>query len=96
MVVFLRFGEFVTGGPHFPLTADALKKVFTGEASTEIFGSILHAVCSLFMFPFDLSLMRYVISPIRTFHSFKIYPFWPITQPIGPTHFIKFKHKSSS
>ncbi|KAJ0785611.1 hypothetical protein HanOQP8_Chr02g0045141 [Helianthus annuus] len=46
MVVFLRFGEFVTGGAHFPLTTDALKKVLTGEASTEIFRSILNAVCS--------------------------------------------------
>ncbi|KAM0044232.1 hypothetical protein Hdeb2414_s0010g00350791 [Helianthus debilis subsp. tardiflorus] len=44
MVVFLRFGEFVTGGAHFPLTTDALKKVLTGEASTEIFRSILSAV----------------------------------------------------
>ncbi|KAI3807110.1 hypothetical protein L1987_23032 [Smallanthus sonchifolius] len=33
MVVFLRFGEF-----------DALKKVLTGEASTEIIRSILNAV----------------------------------------------------
>lgn len=51
MVVFLRFGEFVTGGPHFPLTADALKKVLTGEGSTEIFVSFFHAVCSLSMLP---------------------------------------------
>ena len=96
MVVFLRFGEFITGGPHFPLTADALKKVFTGEASTEIFGSILHAVCFSFYVPIWYISYEVCNFPIRTFHSFKIYPFWPITQPAGPTHFIKFKHKSSS
>lgn len=56
MIVFLRFGEFITGGDHFPLTSDALTKVLTGKASMEIFQSILHAVCSLCMFPFFLSL----------------------------------------
>ncbi|WZZ88320.1 hypothetical protein YC2023_116899 [Brassica napus] len=40
VVPFLRLGEKVTGGPHFPLTSDALKKVFTGQASHEVFLSI--------------------------------------------------------
>ncbi|KAL7118384.1 hypothetical protein ABFS83_03G132600 [Erythranthe nasuta] len=44
MVPFLRFGEFVTGGPHFPLTSDAFKKVLTGQASIEVFQSIFHAL----------------------------------------------------
>lgn len=48
MIVFLRFGEFIMGGGHFPLTSDALKKVLTGEASMEIFRSLLHAVCCIF------------------------------------------------
>ncbi|XP_048623795.1 uncharacterized protein LOC106442157 [Brassica napus] len=43
VVPFLRLGEKVTGGPHFPLTSDALKKVFTGQASHEVFLSIGNA-----------------------------------------------------
>ena len=37
VVPFLRLGEKITGGPHFPLTSDALKKVFTGQASRDVF-----------------------------------------------------------
>ncbi|KAI3464250.1 hypothetical protein Pfo_020913 [Paulownia fortunei] len=44
MVPFLRFGEFITGGPHFPLTSDAFKKVLTGQASQEVLQSIFHAL----------------------------------------------------
>ncbi|CAF2056544.1 hypothetical protein HID58_070303 [Brassica napus] len=44
MVPFLRLGEKLTGGPHFPLTSDALKKVFTGQASREVFLSIGNAL----------------------------------------------------
>lgn len=44
MVPFLRFGEFISGGPHFPLTSDALKKVLMGHASREVLLSICHAV----------------------------------------------------
>lgn len=44
MVPFLRFGEAICGGPHFPLTSDALKKVLTGQASQEVLLSIAHAV----------------------------------------------------
>lgn len=46
MVPFLRFGEAISGGPHFPLTSDALKKVLTGQASREVILSIAHAVGS--------------------------------------------------
>ncbi|KAL1820565.1 hypothetical protein ACET3Z_015434 [Daucus carota] len=44
VIPFLRFGEVVTGGPHFPLTSDALKKVLKGQASQEVFQSIFHAL----------------------------------------------------
>ncbi|KAL8482351.1 hypothetical protein ACS0TY_027874 [Phlomoides rotata] len=44
MIPFLRFGEFVTGGPHFPLSSDAFKKVLTGEASWDVLQSIFHAL----------------------------------------------------
>ncbi|KAJ6693199.1 hypothetical protein OIU85_004008 [Salix viminalis] len=43
VVPFLRFGEVMSGGPHFPLTSDALKKVFTGQASREVILSVVHA-----------------------------------------------------
>lgn len=44
VVPFLRFGEAITGGPHFPLTSDALKKVLTGQASHEVLLSVGHSV----------------------------------------------------
>ncbi|XP_051139268.1 uncharacterized protein LOC127257045 [Andrographis paniculata] len=44
MVPFLRFGEFVTGWPHFALTSDAFKKVLTGQASQGVLQSILCAL----------------------------------------------------
>ncbi|XP_068653140.1 uncharacterized protein [Aristolochia californica] len=44
VVPFLRFGEFISGGPHFPLTADALKKVVTGQASREVLLGVVHAL----------------------------------------------------
>ncbi|KAK4781979.1 hypothetical protein SAY86_016081 [Trapa natans] len=44
IVPFLRFGEAISGGPHFPLTSDALKRVLTGQASREVLLSILHAI----------------------------------------------------
>lgn len=46
MIPFLRFGEFITGGPPFALTSDALKKVITGNASWEVLHSIFNAVCN--------------------------------------------------
>ncbi|KAK4779283.1 hypothetical protein SAY86_006811 [Trapa natans] len=44
IVPFLRLGEALFGGPHFPLTPDALKRVLTGQASQEVLLSILHAI----------------------------------------------------
>ncbi|TKY49921.1 hypothetical protein E2542_SST27370 [Spatholobus suberectus] len=44
VVPFLRFGEFISGGSHFPLTSDALKKVLTGQASREVILTVAHAV----------------------------------------------------
>lgn len=44
VIPFLRLGEAISGGPHFPLTSDALKRVLTGQASHEVLLSILHAV----------------------------------------------------
>jgi len=47
VIPFLRFGETLTGGSHFQLTSDALKKVFMGQASREVLLSIAHADCAL-------------------------------------------------
>ncbi|XP_047328459.1 uncharacterized protein LOC124931919 [Impatiens glandulifera] len=44
MVPFLRLGEAISGGDHFPLTTDALKKILTGHASREVLESIYHAL----------------------------------------------------
>ncbi|KAL1533956.1 hypothetical protein AAHA92_33763 [Salvia divinorum] len=49
VIPFLRFGEFITGGPHFALTSDALKKVVTGKASWEVLQSIFHALLGWFV-----------------------------------------------
>ncbi|KAK7271395.1 hypothetical protein RJT34_27253 [Clitoria ternatea] len=44
VVPFLRLGEVITGGSHFPLTSDALKKVLTGQASHEVILSVARAL----------------------------------------------------
>ncbi|XP_022990629.1 uncharacterized protein LOC111487454 [Cucurbita maxima] len=44
VVPFLRFGEALSGRPSFPLTPDALKKVFSGQASHEVLSSIAHVL----------------------------------------------------
>ncbi|KAG0486953.1 hypothetical protein HPP92_009048 [Vanilla planifolia] len=43
LIPFLRLGELITGGPSFPLTPDALKKVLMGQASRDVLLSIVHA-----------------------------------------------------
>ncbi|RAL43012.1 hypothetical protein DM860_009794 [Cuscuta australis] len=64
IIPFLRFGEAITGGSHFPLTSDALKKVFTGEASHELFLSILRALLGwIVAAPFILGILYIVLLP---------------------------------
>ncbi|KAG6736945.1 hypothetical protein POTOM_060105 [Populus tomentosa] len=69
VVPFLRFGEVISGGPHFPLTSDALKKVFTGQASREVILSVAHALklhLILNMIYFDeLELEQYYMSSLH-------------------------------
>ena len=36
VVPFLRLGEVISGGPHFPLTSEAMKKVLTGRTYREV------------------------------------------------------------
>ncbi|KAL3335188.1 hypothetical protein AABB24_031405 [Solanum stoloniferum] len=67
MIPFLRLGEFITGGPHFPLTADALKKVFSGEASKEVLLSIFRAMLGwLVAVPFIIAGLYIVFLPCFT------------------------------
>lgn len=64
IVPFLRFGEAITGGDHFPLTSDALKKVLTGQASTEVLLSIFRALLGwLLAAPFILGLLYVLLLP---------------------------------
>ncbi|TXG74599.1 hypothetical protein ES288_1Z028800v1 [Gossypium darwinii] len=65
VVPFLRFGEALSGGPHFPLTSDALKKVLTGQASSELLFSIAHALLGwLVAAPFVLVTLYILFLPI--------------------------------
>ncbi|CAN4098032.1 unnamed protein product [Withania somnifera] len=67
MIPFLRLGESITGGSHFLLTSDALRKVFTGEASKEVLLSILRAMLGwLVAVPFILAGLYVVFLPCFT------------------------------
>ncbi|KAM3323966.1 putative protein isoform X1 [Capsicum chacoense] len=67
MIPFLRLGESITGGSHFHLTADALKKVFSGEASKEVVFSIFRAMLGwLVAVPFILGGLYIVFLPCFT------------------------------
>ena len=64
VVPFLRFGEVISGGPHFPLTSDAMKKVLTGHASREVLLSIVHALLGwLVAAPFILVILYIIFLP---------------------------------
>ncbi|KAI5593939.1 hypothetical protein POPTR_003G048300v4 [Populus trichocarpa] len=64
VVPFLRFGEVMSGGPPFPLTSDALKKVLTGQASREVILSIAHALLGwLVAAPFILAALYIIFLP---------------------------------
>lgn len=80
MIPFLRFGEFITGGPHFPLTSDALKKVFAGQASWEVLQSIFHALLGwLVAAPFILGGLYVLCFPCfkMLVHKFAVVPSSP-------------------
>ncbi|KAL3324500.1 hypothetical protein AABB24_038572 [Solanum stoloniferum] len=67
VIPFLRLGEYVSGGPHFALTSDALKKVFTGKASWEVLLSIYHALLGwLVAVPFILAGVYILFLPCFT------------------------------
>ncbi|KAE8682314.1 hypothetical protein F3Y22_tig00111272pilonHSYRG00081 [Hibiscus syriacus] len=65
VVPFLRFGEILSGGPHFPLTSDALKKVLSGQASSELLFSIARALLGwLVAAPIILAMLYMIFLPI--------------------------------
>ncbi|XP_024163509.1 uncharacterized protein LOC112170447 isoform X1 [Rosa chinensis] len=80
MVPFLRFGEYVSGGPHFPLTSDALKKVLTLQASHEVLLSIAHALLGwLVAAPFIFAAVYILSLPL-----FKVLVHKFSTRPLSP------------
>ncbi|KAK4341257.1 hypothetical protein RND71_039758 [Anisodus tanguticus] len=67
VIPFLRLGESVSGGPHFALSSDALKKVLTGKASWEVLLSIYHALLGwLVAVPFILAGVYLLFLPCFT------------------------------
>ncbi|KDP31623.1 hypothetical protein JCGZ_14848 [Jatropha curcas] len=80
VVPFLRFGEVISGGSHFPLTSDALKKVLTGQASHDVLISIAHALLGwLVAAPFILAVLSMLFFPffkvlVRKFTSVPLSP----------------------
>ncbi|KAJ9145903.1 hypothetical protein P3X46_028231 [Hevea brasiliensis] len=80
VVPFLRFGEVISGGPHFPLTSEALKKVLTGQASHEVLLSIAHALLGwLVASPLFLAALYIIFFPffkilVRKFGSVSLTP----------------------
>ncbi|KAK7322363.1 hypothetical protein VNO77_25742 [Canavalia gladiata] len=85
VVPFLRFGEFIFGGSHFPLTSDALKKVLTGQASREVILSVAHALIGwLIASPLILGTLYIVFLPCFKIliHKFSTVP----SSPKKPLH----------
>ncbi|KAJ8441511.1 hypothetical protein Cgig2_026312 [Carnegiea gigantea] len=80
VVPFLRFGEVITGGAHFPLTSDAFKKVLTGQASSEVLLSLFHVLLGwVFAAPFILASLYVLLLPcfkvlVRRFNSGSMSP----------------------
>ncbi|PSS19361.1 UPF0259 membrane protein like [Actinidia chinensis var. chinensis] len=93
VVPFLRLGEVISGGPHFPLTSDALKKVFTGQASWEVLQSILHALLGwMVAAPFILVTLHVLFLPCFKIlvHKFGAIPS-ELKKPLSPQTELKLK-----
>ncbi|CAA6668281.1 unnamed protein product [Spirodela intermedia] len=64
VIPFLRLGEFISGGSHFPLTADAMKRILTFRASREVLVGVFHALLGwLVASPFILAALYVVFVP---------------------------------
>ncbi|ONK74199.1 uncharacterized protein A4U43_C03F3820 [Asparagus officinalis] len=75
VIPYLRFGEIICGGPRFPLTPDALKKVLTGQASREVLLAVSHAVIGwVVAAPFILGVLYIVLVPCFKYLVKKLRP----------------------
>lgn len=75
VVPFLRLGEVISGGPHFTLTSDALKKVVTGRASREVLLAVSHALLGwITAAPFILGMLYIVLVPCFKYLVQKLNP----------------------
>ncbi|XP_074280174.1 uncharacterized protein LOC141605352 isoform X1 [Silene latifolia] len=98
IVPFLRLGETISGGSHFALTSDALKKVLTGEASTEVLLSIFHALLGwLIATPFIMAVLYILLLPcfkvlVRKFKSSSSSPKKPSSE-VRLKHHLKEEHQ---
>ncbi|XP_059448988.1 uncharacterized protein LOC132180256 [Corylus avellana] len=93
LVPFLRLGETISGGPQFPLTSDALKKVLTGQASREVLLSIAHALLGwLVAAPFIFATLYVTFLPCFKFlvHKFNPVPLSP-KKPLHSSSDIRLK-----
>ncbi|KAL9245142.1 hypothetical protein vseg_018827 [Gypsophila vaccaria] len=97
IIPFLRLGETISGGSQFPLTSDALKKVLTGKASTDVLMSIVHAMLGwLVAAPFILAVLYVLLLPIfkvlvRKFKSASSSPKAPNLE-VRLKHYLKEDH----
>ncbi|XP_004499723.1 uncharacterized protein [Cicer arietinum] len=94
IVPFLRFGEVMSGGPHFPLTSDALKKVLTGQASHEVILSVAHALLGwLTASPFILGTLYIVFLPCFKYliQKFSSVPLSPKKSLLNPHSEVRLK-----
>ncbi|XP_020087854.1 uncharacterized protein LOC109709897 [Ananas comosus] len=75
VIPFLRLGEAISHGPHFPLTSDALRKVVFGEASREVLVAVFHALLGWTVAaPFVLGSLYLVLIPCFKFLVRKFRP----------------------
>eukprot|EP01018_Ginkgo_biloba_P024594 Gb_22274 [translate_table: standard] len=78
VVPFLRLGEVVSGGAHFPLTSDAFRKVITGQASRDVLLGIFHVLLGwLVAAPFILGVLYAFFIPCFKFLLHKFIPHPP-------------------
>ncbi|CAL9085881.1 unnamed protein product [Musa textilis] len=93
VIPFLRLGELITGGPHFPLTSDALSKVVSGQASQGVLIAILHALLGwIVAVPFILGTLYMILVPCFKFlvKKFNSHPSSPM-KLVHPHTEIKIK-----
>lgn len=85
VIPFLRLGESICGGPRFPLTSDAMKKVLTGHASREVLLSIAHALLGwIIAAPLILVALYTILLPAFKYLVFKFGTVPPSPKDLSP------------